>query len=187
MRDRGDAVARHVVRAEALLELAASGYERAQRDRLRYGEQLRAILQRRDARWESVMHHHDREDDPDSLLREIRETGGGPVPLLGRMYANAWDQERHMGAQMQALIARHPAWPWLREVRGIGSVLALLVLVLGLAAATVWFVALPALDRTPVERTCEVVILKSGAPDCVSDVPRASQKAPQKASRAAKR
>ena len=124
MRERGDAVARQMVRAEALLELAASGYERAQRDRLRYGEQLRAILQRRDARWESVMNHHDREDDPDSLLREIRETGGGPVPLLGRMYANAWEQERHMGAQMQALIARHPAWPWLREVRGIGSVLA---------------------------------------------------------------
>jgi hypothetical protein len=73
------------------------------------------------------------------------------------------------------------------DSRGIGSVLALLVLVVGLAAATVWFVALPALDRTPVERTCEVVILKSGAPDCVSDVPRASQKAPQKASRAAKR
>ena len=123
MRDRGDAAARQMVRAEALLELAASGYERAQRDRLRYGEQLRAILQRRDARWESVT-NHDREDDPDSLLREIRETGGGPVPLLGRMYANAWEQERHMGAQMQALIARHPAWPWLREVRGIGSVLA---------------------------------------------------------------
>ena len=29
-----------------------------------------------------------------------------------------------MGAQMQALIARHPAWAWLRAVRGVGSVLA---------------------------------------------------------------
>jgi hypothetical protein len=121
--ERGDAIARQEVRAEALLELAASGYERAQRDRLRYGEQLRAILQRRDARW-GLGSSDEADEDPDALLREIRETGGGPVPLLGRMYANAWEQERHMGAQMQGLIARHPAWPFLREVRGIGSVLA---------------------------------------------------------------
>ena len=121
--ERSDAAARQVGRAEALLELAASGYERAQRDRLRYGEQLRAILQRRDARW-GLSSHEGLDEDPEALLREIRESGGGPVPLLGRMYANAWDQEREMGAQMQALISRHPAWPWLQEVRGIGSVLA---------------------------------------------------------------
>ena len=123
MMERGDAVARQVVAAEALLELAASGYERAQRDRLRYGEQLRAILQRRDGRWGLAI-DADPDDDPDALLREIRATGGGPVPILGRLYANAWEQEREMGAQMQALIARHPAWPFLQNVRGIGSVLA---------------------------------------------------------------
>jgi hypothetical protein len=123
MMERGDAAARHVVAAEALLELAASGYERAQRDRLRYGEQLRAILQRRDARW-GVASGDDPDGDPDALLREIRATGGGPVPILGRLYANAWEQEREMGAQMQALISRHPAWPFMRSVRGIGSVLA---------------------------------------------------------------
>src|SRR5829696_1488408 len=123
MMERGDAVARHVVPAEALLELAASGYERAQRDRIRYGEQLRAILQRRDARWGLAL-EDDPDGDPDVLLREIRVTGGGPVPLLGRLYANAWEQEHEMGAQMQALIARHPAWSWMRSVRGVGSVLA---------------------------------------------------------------
>jgi hypothetical protein len=123
MMERGDAVARQVVPADALLELAAAGYERAQRDRVRYGEQLRAILQRRDARWGLLM-TDERFRDPDTLLREIRETGEGPVPLLGRLYANAWEQEREMGAQMQAIIGRHPAWPWLRGVRGIGSVLA---------------------------------------------------------------
>ena len=69
-----------------------------------------------------------------------------------------------------------------RKGRGMVSVLALLVLVLGLAAATVWFVALPALEKAPA-RSCEVVILKSGAPDCVSEVTRSSQRAPQKASR----
>ena len=47
-----DAVARDTSPTEPLLQLAASGYERAQRDRIRYGEQLRAILQGRDARWE---------------------------------------------------------------------------------------------------------------------------------------
>lgn len=123
MSKSGDAVARQSVPAEALLELAASGYERAQRDRIRYGEQIRAILQRRDARW-GPLPDDERDVDPDALLREIRETGGGPVPLLGRLYANAWEQEHEMGAQMQALIARHPAWEWMRGVRGVGSVLA---------------------------------------------------------------
>jgi len=60
----------------------------------------------------------------DALLREIRETGGGPVPILGKLYAAAWKQECEMGAQMQSLIGRHPAWPWLRRVKGVGSVLA---------------------------------------------------------------
>ena len=62
------------------------------------------------------------------------------------------------------------------SARGLGSVVALLVLVLSLAAATVWFVVLPALDKAPAERSCEVVILTSGAPDCVSNLTRASQK-----------
>ena len=62
--------------------------------------------------------------DVDALLREIRDDGGGPVPMLGRLYAAAWRQECEMGAQMQSLIGRHPAWSWLRGVRGIGSVLS---------------------------------------------------------------
>ena len=67
--------------------------------------------------------------DVDALLREIRESGGGPVPMLGRLYAAAWKQECEMGAQMQSLIGRHPAWSWLRGVRGVGSVLAARLLV----------------------------------------------------------
>jgi hypothetical protein len=116
-----DAVARDASPTEPLLQLAAAGYERAQRDRIRYGEQLRAILQGRDARWEACV---DGVVDVDALLREIREAGGGPVPILGKLYAAAWKQECEMGAQMQSLIGRHPAWPWLRRVRGVGSVLA---------------------------------------------------------------
>ena len=107
--------------AAALLQLAASSYERAQRDRIRYGEQLRAILQRRDPRWDLDV---GADVDADELLRMIRTTGGGPVPILGRLYANAWAQECEMGAQMEAFIWHHPAWPWLRQVRGVGSILA---------------------------------------------------------------
>ena len=49
------------------------------------------------------------------------------------------------------------------------GVLALLALVLGLAAATVWFVALPVLDGPPprAERTCEVIVLEPGSTKCV--------------------
>ena len=112
---------RHREFSAALLQLAASGYERAQRDRIRYGEQLRAILQRRDPRWDIEMGS---EVDADALLREIRGSGGGPVPILGRLYASAWAQEREMGAQMDELITLHPAWPWLSEVRGVGGTLA---------------------------------------------------------------
>jgi hypothetical protein len=46
-------------------------------------------------------------------------------------------------------------------------VLALLALVIGLAAATVWYVALPAFDKPPAKRPCEVVFLGSGSTRCV--------------------
>lgn len=50
------------------------------------------------------------------------------------------------------------------------AVLPLLALVLGLAAATVWFVALPVLDGPPprAERSCEVVVLEPGSTKCVA-------------------
>lgn len=68
--------------------------------------------------------------------------------------------------------------------RGFGGIVALLVLVLALAAATAWFVALPALNAEPRGRACEVVITKSGAPACVPERTRGSGEAPKKASRA---
>ena len=54
--------------------------------------------------------------------------------------------------------------------RGPSPVLPLLILVLVLAAASVWFVALPAFAK-PVraERTCEVIVLRSGTTKCVHD------------------
>jgi hypothetical protein len=65
-----------------------------------------------------------------------------------------------------------------RHVRGMATgveprsgepspVLPLLLMVIGLSAAAVWFVALPALEEPPPGRTCEVYVLRSGATKCV--------------------
>ena len=46
----------------------------------------------------------------------------------------------------------------------------LLIMVIGLTTATIWFVALPMLDR-PVhaKRSCEVIVLESGKTRCVTN------------------
>jgi hypothetical protein len=54
-------------------------------------------------------------------------------------------------------------------------VLPLLILVVGLAVAAVWFVALPSFDDKHTERSCEVVVLKSGSSACVRDPTRGSR------------
>ena len=46
-------------------------------------------------------------------------------------------------------------------------VVPLMVLVLGLAVATMWFVVLPVLEQPPPGRTCEVVFVKNGATRCI--------------------
>jgi hypothetical protein len=62
----------------------------------------------------------------------------------------------------------------------------LLLLCIGLAAAAVWFVALPALAKPArAERTCEVIVLKSGTTKCVHE--RRSQPTPAKAHKHVKR
>jgi hypothetical protein len=67
------------------------------------------------------------------------------------------------------------------EGSGVASgALPLRFCVLLLAAATIWFVARPALDRPPrVQRTCEVYVVKSGT-KCVPTPSLASASAPQK-------
>ena len=51
------------------------------------------------------------------------------------------------------------------------NAILLLILVLGLAAATIWFVALPTLDKalaTPAPKSsCAVVVVESGVSRCV--------------------
>ena len=52
------------------------------------------------------------------------------------------------------------------QVSEPSPVVPLLVLVLALAVATMWFVVLPALDK-PAGRTCEVVFLTGGTTRCI--------------------
>jgi hypothetical protein len=67
------------------------------------------------------------------------------------------------------------------------AVLPLLLLFVGLAVATVWFVAIPAFNRAPhVERSCEVIVLKSGTTKCIREPTRASRAATNKPARHAK-
>jgi hypothetical protein len=47
------------------------------------------------------------------------------------------------------------------------NVLPLLILVIGLAVATIWFVALPTLEKQPAGRPCDVFVLPSGTTKCV--------------------
>ena len=62
-----------------------------------------------------------------------------------------------------------------------GTVLPLMILFIGLAVATMWFVARPALDKTPrAERSCEVYVLKSGTITCVAKPTPGSQAVPRK-------
>jgi hypothetical protein len=71
--------------------------------------------------------------------------------------------------------------------RGPSAVLPLLLLFVGLAVATVWFVAIPAFNRAPhVERSCEVIVLKSGTTKCIREPTRASRAATNKPARHAK-
>lgn len=61
-----------------------------------------------------------------------------------------------------AVAGRHPGAP--------SGLLPLLLLCVALAAAAVWFVAVPALQESPrAARSCEVIVLSSGSTKCVSE------------------
>jgi hypothetical protein len=67
------------------------------------------------------------------------------------------------------------------------GVLALLILVIALAVATVWYVALPAFSKPLAKRSCEVVVLESGATRCVPAPVPGSRAVPRKTAGRAKR
>jgi hypothetical protein len=101
------------------LRWLADTYERVQAIRIECGERIRAIAQGRTAGTSAV-------DEPaDALLSRIR-TGDddGPIAVLGRTYRTHWIEERTLRAAMSAALDCHPAWPWLRQVSGMGPTLA---------------------------------------------------------------
>ena len=66
------------------------------------------------------------------------------------------------------------------------SVLPLLILVIGLAAAIIWYVALPVLHKASEGRSCEVYVMPSGTTKCVPYPKPGSWAAHQKSLRRAK-
>jgi hypothetical protein len=108
---------------DAIRELRwlADAYEQAQRVRIQSGERIRATLQSR----EQVHSTGIAMLDADEVLRRIRSgKTDGPVPLLGRTYRSHWEAERELARGMEESVARHPAWPWISAVKGIGATLA---------------------------------------------------------------
>ncbi len=102
------------------LRLLYALFEEAQRSRVAHGERLRAILQGRSSSQLTTTI-----GDPGALLKTIRrgESSGAPR-ILERAYARAFDEEESAAAALRSVIERHPAWPWLESVRGIGHLLA---------------------------------------------------------------
>ena len=66
------------------------------------------------------------------------------------------------------------------DARGArAGMFVLFALVIALAVATLWYVARPALEQKPtVERSCEVIITRSGSPSCVSAPMRTAHATP---------
>jgi hypothetical protein len=74
-----------------------------------------------------------------------------------------------------------PADPAVDEApRGASNLLPLLLLVVGLAVAAIWFVARPAFDEPPAARPCEVVFVDSDTTNCVVEPAAGSRVVPQK-------
>lgn len=103
------------------LRWIADAYEQAQRVRVENGERIRAILQGRDERSDTVAFEA---GSGDTLSAIRRGDTDGPVPLLGRTYRRHADEERELRRAMVVALAGHPAWPWLSRVKGIGATLA---------------------------------------------------------------
>jgi len=103
------------------LRWIAAAFETAQAQRLRTGEQIRALVGRTNGHGAAGNGAH----DIDALVARIR-AGASPEPLsaLGDEYRRQWSEERELMRVMSERIAKHPAWPWLERVRGIGPSLA---------------------------------------------------------------
>jgi len=104
------------------LRWVAAAFESAQAQRLRTGEQIRVLIQTRG----DVKSAGPRATgDVEAVLARIR-AGAAPAALggLGDVYRRHWNEERELLRALSERIGRHPTWPWLERVRGIGPSLA---------------------------------------------------------------
>jgi hypothetical protein len=98
-----------------------------------------------------------------------------------------------MGTRQPARLTPTPAYGLPEAVvaaerpRGASGFVPLTLLVIALAAAAVWFVALPAFAKPPAKRACEVVVLQSGSTACVRDPTHGSRAVARKGARHAER
>jgi hypothetical protein len=115
------------------LRWIADAYQQAQRVRIQVGEQIRAVAQGRDvtsriqAEAAAAMSTCTAVEAPDAadLLVAIRKgSTDGPVPLLGRTYRRHWEMEEEFRKEMATSLDQHPAWAWLKGVKGVGPTLA---------------------------------------------------------------
>jgi hypothetical protein len=79
-----------------------------------------------------------------------------------------------MGLRQPARLSPSPSYGLPSEASVTGgapsALLPLLLLFVALAAATVWFVAVPALAKpAQAQQACEVIVLESGTTKCVKD------------------
>jgi len=124
-----DVSAMCVLRETQDLRLIAAAFESAQAQRLKTGEQIRFALGNR----ESGIGNGEAKGagpgggaaDVEALLARVRAGGAwGPAPGLAEAYRRQWNEERDLLRQLTECIARHPAWPWLVRVRGLGPSLS---------------------------------------------------------------
>jgi hypothetical protein len=105
---------------ERELRLLADAFEQIQNVRLQTGERIRATL--RDGPIRAALPADG--EASEELQRILNGETDGPLPLLGRTYRRFWLEEREIARTVGELLEAHPAWPWLREVKGVGPLVA---------------------------------------------------------------
>ena len=102
------------------LRWIVNAYDDAVKRRVRMGERVRSVLQ-----------HPDREGGAlaEAEVADIMAAARSgrviaPVPLLGTLYEEARVHEQRVAALVELTVAKHPAWPWMAGISGIGAVLA---------------------------------------------------------------
>ena len=105
------------------LRWIAAAFESAQAQRLRAGDEIRALMKGRAA--DKRVGGPSGAGDVDALLARIRAGASpGSLSTLGEDYRRHWNEERELLRLMSERIAGHPAWPWLERIRGVGPSLA---------------------------------------------------------------